>query len=649
MPLIDLTARDCHTRLACVPYQAVERTHGRFVDFCSSLSRVYGLPFPGLPQAKFACPCSYIRYLKKFCGGLIEGETHIWRVPIRRLSRRQRFAIGASLFLFRKILPSPGADLDSYMSTMSTPSPPPDPEFVKFCEERVEKIFKLGWDRNYTRLPMRVIPTTSSCVERGMGKGGQRALIASGDSWLNRQSFCEYALHSTRCLKLRPSRVVSVETGGKNRIVSTPTVSMNVLRPLHIAMYDHLSRFPWLLRGDAKPRRFKDFTRVGGEVFVSGDYESATDNLNTHIQELLLRKVCEQATRVPLGIRDTALASLRMSLTDCKSERLVVQSRGQLMGNLLSFPLLCLVNYLAFRFFVKRPVPVRINGDDIVFRARRSEAEQWMEGIGRSGLTLSKGKTLVSDRFFSLNSRFFEAGRAIRVIPVIRSKPFFGNVDEGVLSLRDRYKSCMEGFSLDKRKIITECFLRANHRYICASRRSVRNGLGIPCDQGVLERAGLFFRELCYLGPGRGRYVDEVPLSEAVKATNPYNIEGWVLMRRDKDKQVLQWQKEHAAAVLDRAWVESIGDMGVPDAIRGEEIRRKIRESGIDYSPWVSGLRARLPKLVRFLHLSRNAVWRWINPYLRLPTKVISPKCVLFYCPDTASTRRIVFVQQASC
>jgi hypothetical protein len=37
-------------------------------------------------------------------------------------------------------------------------------------------------------------------------------------------------------------------------------------------MYDHLSRFPWLLRGDAKTRKFREFVHVPGEVFVSGDY-----------------------------------------------------------------------------------------------------------------------------------------------------------------------------------------------------------------------------------------------------------------------------------------------------------------------------------------------------------------------------------------
>jgi hypothetical protein len=267
--------------------------------------------------------------------------------------------------------------------------------------------------------------------------------------------------------------------------------------------------------------------------------------------------------------------------------------------------------------------------------------------VGRSGLTLSKGKTLVSDRFFSLNSRFFEAGRKVRVVPVIRSKAFFGNVEEGVLSIRDRYRSCMEGFSRDKREIITERFLRVNHRYICASRRSVRNGLGIPCSQGVLERAGLFFRELCYLGPDRTRYVDELPLSEAVKTANPYNIEGWELRRIDKSEQVSQWQKEHARLVHDRAWVESLWSEGSPRPTEKEEIREKIRESGVDYSPWVSGLRARLPKLVKLLRISRNVAWRWINPYLRLPDRVISPKVVLFYCPDSYTSGRIDFVKSS--
>jgi ABC-type phosphate/phosphonate transport system permease subunit len=47
-----------------------------------------------------------------------------------------------------------------------------------------------------------------------------------------------------------------------------------------------------------------------GELFVSGNYESATDNLNSEIQTEILRLVLEQTRSVPEGIKALAFASL---------------------------------------------------------------------------------------------------------------------------------------------------------------------------------------------------------------------------------------------------------------------------------------------------------------------------------------------------
>jgi hypothetical protein len=54
-----------------------------------------------------------------------------------------------------------------------------------------------------------------------------------------------------------------------------------------------------------------------------------------------------------------------------------LESEGHLMGNLLCFVLLCLENYCAFRWVFGPEVPVRINGDDIVFRAKEEDYKKW--------------------------------------------------------------------------------------------------------------------------------------------------------------------------------------------------------------------------------------------------------------------------------
>jgi hypothetical protein len=383
-----------------------------------------------------------------------------------------------------------------------------------------------------------------------------------------------------------------------------------------------------------------DFSRVPGEVYVSGDYESATDNLNTEVQEFILRKVLDQASYVPSGIQGTALSSLRMLLQN--KVKVVEQSRGQLMGNLLSFPLLCLVNYLAFKFFIRRRVPVRINGDDIVFRATAEESKVWMEGVGRSGLVLSKGKTLVDSRFFSLNSRFFEGHRKVRLVPVIRSKPMFGLVEQGVTSLRDRFRAFAEGFDSRSKEILNQRFLRVNSRFIIASRRSVRNGLGLMVGQEALEGAGLFVRETQYLDQARN-YVREVPLDHALKLADPYKLDGWVLRQYPKTRTSKIWQREHAKCVTDATWWM---DIGSPQDLR-EELKAKIRETGTDYSCWVFGFRSRVHRVARLCGISRNAAQRKLVPYVRLPNVRSRLSGGLLYCPDGTQPRRIVFVPQS--
>jgi len=379
---------------------------------------------------------------------------------------------------------------------------------------------------------------------------------------------------------------------------------------------------------------------VAGEVFVSGDYESATDNLNTHVQKFILRKVLDRASSVPEGIKELALSSLSMRLSD-SSGKIVDQQRGQLMGNLISFPLLCLVNFLAFKFFVRRHVPLRINGDDIVFRASPREAKEWMDGVQKTGLVLSKGKTMVDGRFFSLNSCFFEARRKrVSVLPFVRSGAFFGKVEEGVISLRDRFRDCFEGFVGTKKKIINRRFLMVNHRFVLASRRSVNNGLGIRADSDLLRSSGLYNREICYLEP-TGAWLQEVPLADVVKQVSPYRIEGWSLEKGDiKSKVVKDRQKEHSRLVRDEIWT-------VPVAAASSLQKSKkelIKESGKNVGSCGKLSRTRVVRFARLSGCSNSAAGRFLNKYRALPPAVFRPKGFLWWCPTEERSRSIVFL-----
>jgi len=262
-----------------------------------------------------------------------------------------------------------------------------------------------------------------------------------------------------------------------------------------------LSVSKWLLKGDATGNSFKEFTRVEGEVFVSGDYESATDNFNRYHSEAILSAIAARSRNIPRRVWDLAFLSLSGNIVvDDVSHP---QIAGQLMGNLLSFPLLCLTNYLAFRYVVpRRQIPLRINGDDIVFRASRAEAEAWMKGVAASGLTLSIGKTLVHGRYFSLNSTFFEgrSGRKPSLVPVVRAKCIYAPLRNGDgLSLAARLHTSCNGMSGWRKGVVKGHILRWHKRSASSVGCSFNRALGVRVPHDALVRCGLLEQEAYYL------------------------------------------------------------------------------------------------------------------------------------------------------
>jgi hypothetical protein len=475
----------------------------RFFVFRRGIERCFGisLPDPSRDDLKGG-----LSSFKQFCSALLERRKSTWSEALlrQRVGVRTRFSVAHSLFLFRKVIPSPRPSLEPLFEKVQVPSPEPDPAFLDFVRRELPRLVPRGWDRHYSQACLNVTVPTKACFEkstRGIENSRMGLLLGEDDP---RQSFVESVL-ATYAYKGRiKARLTAVETGGKWRVLSIPSIEMNYLRPLHTCLYDYLSRYDWLLRGDAKPTSFKGFEHIEGEVFVSGDYESATDNLNQSVQKEILRIVLQGALNVPNEVKRLAFSSLSLLLTRPRGspDDVVEQKSGQMMGNLLSFPLLCLVNYLTFRFLVRGSPPVKINGDDIVFRSSPEIANKWMEGVGASGLVLSKGKTLVDRRFFSLNSCLFQASKQ-RVVPVpfVRCKTLFGVGQEEDLigSLAGRFSSFCPGFFGRRRLLWRSIFLRENSGYINQSCRSLSRGLGVPVQSGELKESGLWPRELRYL------------------------------------------------------------------------------------------------------------------------------------------------------
>lgn len=189
---------------------------------------------------------------------------------------------------------------------------------------------------------------------------------------------------------------------------------------------------------------------------VSGDYEAATDNIEMELTKAAWHECVEWLysddvnRRAARDIGDSMLSGQNLryykpvakllgkrdltSLDDAAVldiwQRLQAlgiapeqeQHQGQLMGCILSFFLLCMINgttcRVAFEQHYKRrfrlaEIPAKINGDDILFHAVTEVVENWKRNALICGLKPSLGKNFVSREFAMINSemyRFEEAG-----------------------------------------------------------------------------------------------------------------------------------------------------------------------------------------------------------------------------------------------
>lgn len=460
-------------------------------------------------------PFQDLRSVKEFCDGILDPMfSHPWRSSLygkSHLCLRARSSICASLFLFRKCLPQEKLSKSAsrrlildYVKKMTQPQDPPLPHIYATASSIVSREFPLGWDKRWGGHRDGFTPPVKSCLENRASAGGARAVHSRPGEphyYENGRLDSRYG-HGYRNFtsdegsfgQLRgETRPMNIWTGGKNRLVTCFSYERSYLSPLHQTIYDHLSTREWILRGDATQEAFSKFESKEGEVFVSGDYKNATDDLNIHLSRYLLIEMSKTSVCIPAHVWLAAIDSL-----EAVFESGGRQKRGQLMGSLLSFPLLCLSNYVAFKSLVPRDVPVRINGDDIVFRSTREESVTWMNGVCSFGLTLSRGKTLVTKTLFSLNSTFFLGRRGrVEYVPIIRSSCVFVK-GEDPASISGRISAAAVGFSKSIKEQVSVCVLRANASHVHASQRSVIRGLRCDVNFRTLKMAGLAAREAFY-------------------------------------------------------------------------------------------------------------------------------------------------------
>lgn len=208
----------------------------------------------------------------------------------------------------------------------------------------------------------------------------------------------------------------------------------------------------------------KCYTNVPIHHFlVSGDYSAATDNIFMNVSEAALKAVLSQMD-ISLASKQVLLKTMVGQTLDYKStlsgfekdptypksqlieehgklkcsapilydengsrNHIFKQTRGQLMGSILSFQILCMINYAMFCMAVAEYLGIdeedvtsqmcdeqfglRINGDDISFHGPQEFIAIWTRTFPLSGLTESIGKNFVSPNKITINSKMFSGTR----------------------------------------------------------------------------------------------------------------------------------------------------------------------------------------------------------------------------------------------
>jgi len=277
-----------------------------------------------------------------------------------------------------------------------------DPSFV--LKERVRELVA-GWGSRLAR-----------SREKGNGVSEWGGGYADQNGCLEQTRFLggTLSVHSGSYGPLDELRLGVAKTKGKLRVVTMQSARVKrVLAPVHEALYDHLSSFGWCVRGDVLKTDFSAVVadRRASESFISGDYSAATDNILPWVTEAVTSVLVEDSnlSEEERGLMLAAIGDLHLWSKSRKTRYKL--TRKQMMGNLLSFPILCLINKACYDICCdisfgsgSRRVG-RFNGDDCMFSGDRDFFSLWEDVTSTFGLVVNRQKTGFSDVWLDLNSQ----------------------------------------------------------------------------------------------------------------------------------------------------------------------------------------------------------------------------------------------------
>ena len=238
----------------------------------------------------------------------------------------------------------------------------------------------------------------------------------------------------------------------KVRVISKgEAIPYYVSKPLQVALHDAMREMNCfrLIGRPLCPTDLLDLAQnrtilgSGRYEWFSIDYSAATDKLSARISAAILDRLTRGFSEDMREIWRAVLAPhwCRYPAPFCETVEPVQQQNGQLMGSILSFPILCLANlglYLAniskdTRTLRDKLNGVLVNGDDMLYVAKESLWDSHVALGERVGLTMSPGKAYHHHVYANVNSACFhlrlDRGYFVdipRSIPFLNSGLYFG-------------------------------------------------------------------------------------------------------------------------------------------------------------------------------------------------------------------------------
>lgn len=291
-----------------------------------------------------------------------------------------------------------------------------DPRYHMLWEEMIYRRPQPG----FVRLHQKMILDEEN---EWIGKGNHTYVCDLRNIEEQTAAIYEAMLHEARrfdsnvlCVGLAESLKVRVITAGD-------ALKAKVLHPLQKFMWRTLVRHdtfsltgqpvdPWIIQDRLGARL------LPGQFYLSGDYSAATDNLAPWVTETIGREIAQV-----IGLRPEEEALFIENLVGNKIDMADVRANmgsdvreqkwGQLMGSIVSFPVLCIANAAMCRWAIEierdRKTALSnsgllINGDDVVFKTTKKGHEIWKRITAYGGLESSVGKTFLSEEFAQINS-----------------------------------------------------------------------------------------------------------------------------------------------------------------------------------------------------------------------------------------------------